>query len=827
MKKRKSKFLLSSLTLLSLSAIPVAGISSIKNMNSNLAKVDSDLQASSSRNISVNNLTMQLNKDYQSLDWYGKNFANTVTEEQLKQLIVPNLKFDVNYGFNILNPTGDALSNGYVEFTVYQIKNSFSGGVTTNPNGSGATGQTADGRTLISPVDNITQSDGTASTIDMRAYPNDNGDTVINDTTVKKNMVWTTKNITGLFLPLKYSFSWNDNEKIGDFLSSTNKSILTAQDVFDNMISRSKITDSLPTDTVSNASIITFSQNDADLSQYGISGTDAQNYGIGVVKVDFSTSANEGGQANNWVNSTVPKDQKYLVRGLLPTGSNSTKEEMKLNISDDSAISFLNTSLSVSAIQAENKNFKLPSGATSGATSVTISQFTPTELINALPSSTSSVSSLYKLLTQDTYLNKTNNANQLPALHLTYMGKTSTSRATTGSTTAAWGGTGLYQMGKVPTVKNGVIDYNDTRNPADSSGVTNVLATADNASGTLYLNVTYNKYNVYQNTMEIGLQTSITITGLQTDDSASINNQNLYFQWKSIDQLIFSSAQDVLNLYNSNSNDSAYLKSLSNLFFEGSDNTYQLDREVTMSVNGNVLTINLNFSRFGDLKDGATFGNTYTLNGTSARSAGITFKSQSDVASRISSVLGKDLSTVTPSEVINELVTNNSRGLLNLTDFYSTSGSSTYSALILQNDTNDGIVIEVLVTSGDTITSKHSYIYNGMAKGTSTSHIYNFAFGADNSELSSGLATLRNIPINLITKEDVYNYYVSRLPIYSGENRLSLTMDDFEITKDTGNNSITISINVAIVADGSENGSKTYSNTLKGFTNATIVNNNS
>ncbi|BAC44150.1 hypothetical protein [Malacoplasma penetrans HF-2] len=827
MKKRNSKLLLSSFTLLSLSAIPVAGISSIKNMNSNLTKVDSDLQASGARDITVNSLTMQLKKDYQQLDWYGKNFAETVTEAQLKQLIVPSVKYDVNYGINILTPVDEPLANGYVLFTVYQIKNNFSGGVTTQPNGGSST-TPVDGRTDIAPEDNIMYDDGTTqSSINMKAYPGETGKVTINDKEVEKNLVWTTKNIQGLFLEKKFSFSWNNNEKIGDFLKNTTKSTLTSEDVYTNLISRSKITDILPEDTETNSNIISFSQETADLTEYGISTNDAKRYGIGVVKVNFSSSST-GNDANRWVDSKIPTDEKYLVRGLMPSdNSSSSKEEMKLNVSDGSTNSFLSTPLNVAAIKAENPNFKLPSGANNNATSVTISQFTPTELINALTSS-SGQSSIYKLLTKKDYWDKTSNANQLPALYLTYMGKTiyDGQNPNDATNSTQWSGAGLSKMGQVPTVRNGVVDYTKTSNPANDSTISNVLATADNSTGTLYLNITYNKYNVYQNTMEIGLQTSITISGLQSDDSESIKNENLYFQWKTIDQLIFSNAQDVLNLYSSNSENADYLKSLSNLFFEGSENTYSLDRTVTITVTNNVLSINLSFPRFGDLKEGATFGNTYTLSGMSASSAGITFKSQSEVANTIASNLGKDLSTVTPSEVINELAVNNTRGRLNLTDFYTTSGSSTYSALILQSDTNDGIVIQLSVTNGST-TSKYSYIYNGMAKGTSTSYIYNFAFDTNDQELENGLKTLKNIPISLITKEDVYNYYVSRLPIYSGSNKLSLTMDDFEITKDTEKNSITISINVAIVANGSENGTKTYSNTLKGFTNATIVNNNS
>lgn len=821
MKKDIKKILLGSSALLSLSTIPVAGITTINSINTNsITKSDTSLQ-----DVTINSLTMQLNKDYKNLDWYGKKFASSVTEEELKQLIVPSLKFDVNYGINILTPSDDALANGYVEFTVYQIKNNFNNGVTTAPS-VGSSGTIVDGRTDIDAPNNIKNSDGTDSKIDMRAYTSDTNTTVvINGKTVKKSQIWTTKNISGLFLEHKYSFSWNDNEKIGDFLRDTSASTLTAQDVYTNMISTSKITDILPSDIVTTSDVITFSQEDSVLSSYGISSSDAKKYGIGVVTVDFSKST-VGNNASTWVNSTVP-NQKYLVRGLTGTNNNGSKEEMHLNIDGDQFSSFLDTTFSVDKIKKQNPNFKLPSGASSNATSVKVSDFTPTELINALLTSTNGSSNILDLLTTRQYLNDSANATTLPPLYLTYMGKTIYDTASTTDSTKAnqWNGTGLYQMGNVPTVRNGVIDYTNTTNPANDSKITAISASADNSTGTLYLNVTYNKYNVYQNSMEMGDEISIAISGLQSDDSQSINNDNLYFQWKTIDQLIFSNSSDVMSLYTKNSSDSSYLKSLSNSFFEGSENTYALDRTVTITSSDNTITITLTFPEYGNINGGWTFSNTYTFSNSSS-SISVTFKNQKQVATTIGNALGQDLSTLTPSEVINSITTENSKGVLNLTDFCSINGSG-YSTMILQNDTNDGIVIEITASdSNGNVTSKFSYFYNGMKKGTSSSYIYNFAFDTDDAKLQEGLTTLKTaIPFEQITASDVYNYYVANLPI---NDTYHISESDVSITKDATQSSITVSINIPITTSSSGNEtSKVYTNTLKGFRTVTIQNNNS
>ncbi|CRH78929.1 Uncharacterised protein [Chlamydia trachomatis] len=59
-----------------------------------------------------------------------------------------------------------------------------------------------------------------------------------------------------------------------------------------------------------------------------------------------------------------------------------------------------------------------------------------------------------------------------------------------------------------------------------------------------------------------------------------------------------------MDLYNNNKDNAVYLKSLSNLFFEGSQNTYSLDRTVTIQSSGNNLTVTLNFPKYGDINGG-------------------------------------------------------------------------------------------------------------------------------------------------------------------------------------------------------------------------------
>ena len=371
--------------------------------------------------------------------------------------------------------------------------------------------------TFVDAPSNITYSDGSSSTINMKASISGET-TTINGVSLSQKYVWTTKNIQNLFLPYKYSFNWNSNDKIGDFLRSTSKQAptststqdddanskyLTPQDVYDNMIATSSNTDLLPNDTISKA--ISISTN---LSAYGISNDDASNYGIALITVDFSKS-DQGKNGSSWANGQIPKET-YLVRGL--ANSNGNKEEMKLNISSNSN-TFLNTSFSVSKVKEQNSNFTLPQGI--NGNSFKISDLTPTQLINTLVTNQNGSSNLLNLLTTKTYLSDNS---QSPAIYLTYMGKnqysTKDSKEATSDTptSSSWYGTGLYEQGSIYSRTNGVISSTKDQNAATSSQITAISASSDDSTGTLYLKITYNNYDVYDNVEDMGLTTSLAVS---------------------------------------------------------------------------------------------------------------------------------------------------------------------------------------------------------------------------------------------------------------------------------------------------------------------------
>ncbi|MDE5775066.1 MAG: hypothetical protein K2H51_01895, partial [Malacoplasma sp.] len=502
---------------------------------------------------------------------------------------------------------------------------------------------------------------------------------------------------------------------------------------------------------------------------------------------------------NLWASGNVPNITK-LVRGL-----GQTKEKMHFNVDDDGGSSFLQTVLNLDLIRDKNPNFKTPAIlGEKTATEAKISDFTPSELINALTFSNNG-SSIFNLLTTQDFLKTPSSA---PALYLTYMGSNMLNVGVTETDSATqWKGTGLFQQGDVDYIENGVVTKQV--NAANESNIISITPNADDVNGILNLKVVYNYYDVFKNVIESNKVTSITIEGMQQSQVAD----DLFAQWKSIDNLLYSNINDVSTAFNNNKDNAEFLKSFSNSFFSGSQTTYDLDRQVNITTStDNVITITLTFPEFGREKN-FVVAQDYQLE---SGSSGINFNSQSQVQNSVS-----DYGSYSPNTLIDAIL----NGKVSLSNFVSAPSGST--TIVTQNSTNDGIVIQV--TTGN---SSSAAFYTGLQKSPSVSFVYNFAFSDDTDEtLQSGLATLRSIPIEKITNENVYEYYISKLPVYNGANKIALASTDIKnINKNLDNNSIDVSILVPSYNSADKTLSeddRTFSITLNGFISEKQIDDNS
>lgn len=735
-----------------------------------------------------------LNTD--NITWKGKKFASEATNDDIKSILVPSKAYGANYYVKLLPVTTQMENQGYVNFVIKQVVTNFTDGVN---NGVSTT------TVFVKPTNGSASSDYSENQ-------------TIDNETVEKDAIWTTKSISGLFLQKKYNFKWNSDEEIGKFLKSTEKTTLTSEDILSNFVSQADSTDILPSDTNG-----TFSQNEITSTSLNvnekessdvdkISSDDAKKYGIGLVTINFEKSANKSLSASDWVSGSIPTNTKRIVRGLV--GGDGSKHTMDLNVTS-SISTFKNTVLDLKKIKESNPNFVYPMAASDDTAK--ISDFTPTELVNA--------TNLTSLLTTTDYIkNDSSNTTTLPAIYLTYMDKNQFTNLN-----LPFQGTGLSFQTNVAYVdanNNPILNDDGTQKTTGSKsvntvvGIRNVQANANDIDGTLELKITYDYYDVYNNVIVTGYVVPITITGLKTNPDA---DKNLYFQWKSDNDLLESSSADFLNAYQQNINNEAYLQDLSNTLFFGSDDTYKKARKFVaekVDNNSKQVKVTITFDSFGgewytnesgQKVSGKKFTHTFTFSSDTSNS-NVKFNSQSSVESSIS-----NWKYLTPEKLINNI----SNGTIDKNIFFTSSLStrSTTNILFVPNYTNDGII--VTVNDGNNYTSTS---FTGLKQGQSDSYIYNFSFSVNSND--EDYQKLLKIPLEEITKKDVLDLYLSKLEIFKSGFDL-ITEDNITISPNVANGSLTITLNLPQFDPNNENATRTFTTTIQGLTSQVIVDNNS
>lgn len=773
--------------------------------------------------------------------WAGKYFADEVTAEMIQELLEPTTPYGANYFVNIEPITTEMQTQGYVNFTVTQIKNEYD-----------SNGLVVGAKEVKIPPTKVDVSSGNSNGGGVANGNSGNPDMAAGSTTSTTtngtNYTWTTKNITndsnGLFKPRKYKFSWNTDKEIGDYLMSTTSTInnVKNEDVFNNLVSTADSTDILPTGSSAqvlypmNGTVANGSQNmpstkiqTTTTSSDTISDEDAKKYGVAKVKITFgSESGSSGllqtGTNSNWVDGEVPSGTKVekIVRGFDDT--NGDKHTIYLAANSNSIKS---TTFDVNKIKQQNPNFQEPF-STNSSNTAKISDFFPSQLVNALNGD------LVSLLTTTEYFPTSTTTGQqktttLPALYLEYMGK----NAFTDSS-LPFKGTGLSALTNIPYVDK---NYNPiyesdgkTQKTTGSTSVNNLLtitgidANAIDEEGKLELKVRYNYYDIFYNVMVSNKEEVVTITGMKKNKDA---NKNLYFDWKSNDDLLYSSATDFLNAYESNKENQAYLKDLTNTLFYGSTDTYQKDRTVSVeqvNTNGNTnqLKVTLTFPEFGgewyldgsNKKEGKKFEQTFTFktSGTGSTS----FSSQKSVESAIKAA-GYDLSTLTPQKLIDLI----SEGKINKNIFFGSSKANEQ-VLFTSNASNNGLIVQVY--DG---TNLYTNFYTGLAQGESENFVYNFSFSEDS--MPEAYKKLLTIPVEDITKQDVINYLNELSPFNVAGSQFfdSLTEQNIELVPDPQNGSLKVSVTIPQYDASIENANRTFTTVIQGLTSQKLVDDNS
>lgn len=829
MRKKSNKLLKVGIGLFGVSILGISFLP-ISNNNQYLTKlsVEKNNSLTNTREIdsTTQNLTFTVNDNP---TWKGTKFADEVTNEDIKGMLTPSLQFGANYYVKLLPITSDMLTQGYVEFVVVQLLPTFTNGVN-----SGSLE-----KKYIAPSSSYEAFP--KKTLDSK---DSESTTTIDGENVENTNIWTTKNVTGLFLQRKYSFKWNSDSEIGDFLKTTDSKALTSQQIMSNFVSTADSTDILPSGTTGEfkqdkltyasetSSWLSTTTKAADSSETdSISSQDAETYGVGLVSVNFGASSTDKSTMSNdsdWVGGKKPTiaQSSRIVRGLV--GTDGSKEIVHLNVSNDANV-IKDTVLDLKKIKAANSAFVYPFNATGDTAK--ISDFTPSQLINALNGD------LTSLLTKTDYVNSVSKDTTLPAIYVTYMGKNAFTNPS-----LPFDGTGLSHQINVPYVDK---DYNPIMNGGSQQttgsnsvnnimNITSVTGSADDINGTLDLKIKYNYYDVYKNVIISNYEVPITITGLQTNDDA---NKNLFFQWKSDDDLTYSSANDFMNAYNENKSDTTYIQDLSNSLFFGSSDTYQLPRKLELTQNTSnkkQITATITFDSFGDSYYTDTSGKHKGLKTTKtftfakeSSSGSVKFNTTANVKNSIS-----NWSSLSPEKLINDIST----GVVNKNIFFAnTYSSNTYSSntkdardttsgeqiLFIPNETNNGIIVRVN-KNGEMYQSS----FTGLKQGQSSNYIYNFSFTPD--ETSDNYKKLLSIPLEEITKQDIIDLYLKDLDIFKNTNgQFELSPDDITLTPDPNTGSLEISVNVKEFDSTDPNANRIFKTTIQGLYNQNLIDNNS
>lgn len=756
----------------------------------------------SSSGLTESDLTFTINTN---LSWKGKYFVDQVTNTMIEEMLIPDKQYGANFYVKLLPITQDMILNGYVEFVVKQIKYSY-GNDASNTSGN----INVVTETFINPPSN-----GNTNPSMTTQTPST---TTLDGETITQNNVWTTKNITGLFLTRKYNFKWNSDRKIGDFLKITDKKSLTSDDIMLNFVSNSDSTDILPIGTTAN-----FNQFSLNVQQTtgndSITHDDATKYGVGEIQMNFNETTRTQ-QNNNWASGQAPTtDQsKRIVRGLV--GSDGQKHEVKLNLESGSQ-NLLSTTLDVSKIKKQNPNFNPSTNINSNQ--VQIRSLTPSELLNALNGN------LKDLLTTTNYLATSSSfassTPQLPPIYVEYMDKNAF------TSDLPFKGSGLSTTKNVPYVTIN----NDTRlyEPIMSNGtylttgsnsvnnlmnITNIEATAIDSTGTLELIIKYDRYDIFYNVMVKGFMVPITISGFQTN---STSEKSLYFSWKDVENIPYQSANDLYNAYSQNQSNQDYLNALANSLFSGSLDTYNMQKEIVVnSPSSNSTEVTITFKNFGGdsyvdssgtLHKGRKFTKTFTF---SSSSSGAVFQTQTNVESEINNAFGKPISEVTPTEAIDAI----SKGKISENSFVVRGYSRSQNGVLFTPGSDNKTLIVSVVNSNGTTSSN---FYTGFKEGQSSDYTYNFGFTNSSSD------TLKGIPLEEITAQDVIDNYLNKLPLFSSTGSpFRLTPENITLTKNPENGSLTITLSLdGFVAGITETSS--FTTTMYGFNSQTIIDGNS
>lgn len=751
-------------------------------------------------------------------EWWGKQRVDNVTNEQIKSLLIPydtksggNLVGVVDYNVQILPISNDDRRNGGVRFTITQIAKKYLNGaldpntpiVEVKINKPGATG--------------TTNADYTWSTYeDYSSIP-------------ITSSAWGTfgGNFKGLAIIEKYNFAWNDDDIIGAYIKKTfddrleaNSTNITPDAIFSNFIKQDD------NHIVPNDYSITI-RNNGPSSTSGESFTNWDKYGLLEVSIKFYNT-----NKTDWIGDKFPSG---AIEGTEPTDLKTPWIEIKKVFrgfySNNGEIQNTNVFLDNGNIDNIKNATIMKTGTNNPFTKYLLNN--ENKLSDLMPSELKELSLNGNSLLNFLYNNEWREPSVSDSLiKLSYFGKD-------------------VRKFSDNTTDNKILPK-DYRKDSD---IKSIDVTPNDKDGSAIFTYHYDYYDVYsgKTIKDAVLSQTFPAGSFKVNPDAG---KQLILSAKAANEVnAFTSSKDLMDLYEANKTNDTYLKSLSNLFVNGTNDALSKDRQVQFEyVNDNghratgptqnvkmILTFDSwngeSYMSSGNKVDGKQIIQTFEFPSIDSL-VSVNWKDNTTVANDINAIIktspndqSKTIADFSPSEIVDLLYTNDS---LN-TAF--TNGVPANATLSYFSDNSTGSLI-VKAQSNTTAVKKRSattFLNDASAKAVNSGYIQTRIFTGfkatneqfqefgwiDNSEVD---VTLLQKELESITVDDVIHQYLKKIDFFKDMN---LTNQNVQIVKNSDTGTLTVYVTINEFNQDIPMANNKFSTVLRGFPVGSIEDRNS
>lgn len=747
-------------------------------------------------------------------DWWGKQKVDNITNEQIKSLLIPydsttggDLS-DVNFNIQIQSITNDDRRNGGVRFTITQIVKNYNNGILDETTPTKEVKIKKPGATGVSDAD-----------YEWSTYANYSTSNTTNPS------ITIGGNFQGMAIIEKYNFAWNDDEIIGEYIKNTFNDRVEAshEKISDDAILANFVKQDdnhiIPSSDYEISIKNTTQINNDGTKDY----TNWDKYGLMEISIRFNNT-----DKTDWLNN------KY------PDGATEGQDQTDLKTKWIKLTKVFRGFYSKDG-EVSNTNVFLDLSSTETIVNTTIDKATDNPFSKYLLNNETKLSDLMPSELKELSLN--NNA------LLNFMYNKSWNANSNGDSLVK-----LSYFGK--DVRNFNDDANDNyilpKDYRDSSIINKIEVTPNDFDGSATFTYYYDYYDVYSGKIVKNAIYNQQFPAGSFKKNPDANKQ-LVMSAKAPNEInSFTSSKDLMDLYEANKSNKIYLKSLSNLFLNGTSDALSKDRDVVFEyVNETGSTAASPTTR---VKMTLTFdswnGESYESNGnkvegkqiiqifdfpSSTISFNVNWKENQNVIDDINNIIKTtsndpnkiNVEDFTPSEIVDLLYSNNSlntaftSGLPNNVTLSYFSDNSTGS-LIVKAQSNIATIQSFTSNNISTRNTNSGEIQTRIFTGFKTTNDEFQEFGwIGNSEVE---ATLLQKELESITVDDVINQYLNKINFFNGMN---LSSSNVQIEKNPTNGTLTIYVTVSAFNQDAPTANNKFSTVLRGFPVGTTEDKNS